>query len=176
MFAGASFVVNSKLGTEGVLVEADLGEEAGAVVDGEYVEAAGAVIEVAFGEKTLGGADYYPLLIGGDAEFRESGELFADGAGSDFDEGERSTVVTDEIDFTFAGVRSVVAGDEDVAETAKIPVSVGFAADAGLAGLKFAFVGGVFPGFAEAFACGDVEEVEDGGGEQGHGAAKYKLY
>jgi hypothetical protein len=75
------------LGAEGVFVEADGGGVTGVVVDGEDVEAAGAIRNVAFGEETLRGASHDALLVGGDAEFGESGEIFAEGAGADFDKG-----------------------------------------------------------------------------------------
>jgi hypothetical protein len=75
------------LGAEGVFVEADGGGVAGVVVDGEDVETAGAIRNVAFDEEALGGAGDDALFVGGDAEFGEGGEIFAESPGADFDEG-----------------------------------------------------------------------------------------
>jgi hypothetical protein len=47
------------------------------------------------------------------------------------------SVVADEVELAFGGARSEVAGYEDVALAAEIPVGIGFAADAGLAGGEF---------------------------------------
>jgi hypothetical protein len=126
------------LRAERVFVQADGGGVAWLVVDCENVEAAGAIGDVAFGKKALGGAGDYALFVRGDAEFGECGEVFADGAGANFDEGEGFAIVADEIEFPFYASRCVVAGDEDVAMAAEIPVGVCFAADPGAAGGVFA--------------------------------------
>jgi len=150
------------LGAEGVFVEAGGGGVAGVVVDGEDVEAAGAIRNVAFGEEALGGAGHDALLVGGDAEFGECGEIFAQRARADFYEGEGFAVVADEVEFAFEAARRVVAGYENVAVAAEVPVGVGFAADAGAAGGVFTLVGVVI--VAEAFAGGPVDELEDATG------------
>jgi hypothetical protein len=105
---------------------------------------------VALGEEALRGASHDTLLIGGDAELGEGGEIVAEGAGADFDEGEGFAVVADEIEFALDAARRLVAGHENIAVTAEIPVGVGFAADAGAAGGMFVLVGGVV--VAQAFA------------------------
>ena len=76
-------------------MEADGGGVAGVVVDGEDVETAGAIRNVACGEEALGGAGEDALFVGGDAEFREGGEIFPEGARANLDEGERFTVIAD---------------------------------------------------------------------------------
>jgi len=73
-----------QLGAEGVFVETDGGGVAGVVVDGEDVEAAGTIRNVAVGEEALCGAGDDALLVGGDAEFGESGEIVAQSASADF--------------------------------------------------------------------------------------------
>ena len=146
-------------------MEADFGGVAGLIVDGEEIEAAGAVRNVALGEKTLRGAGDDALFIGGDAEFGQRGEFFAERARADFYEGQDFTVVADEIEFAFDAARRVIARDEDVAVAAEIPVGVGFAADAGTAGGVFALGEGIIVIFAQAFARGPVDELEDSAGD-----------
>jgi hypothetical protein len=65
------------LGAEGVFVEADFGGAAGLIVDCEDVEAAGIGVDVTFGDKTLGRADYDALFVGGDAELGKGAEFLA---------------------------------------------------------------------------------------------------
>src|SRR5712664_3715481 len=158
-----------QLGAEGVFVETDGGGVAGVVVDGEDVEAAGTIRNVAVGEEALCGAGDDALFVGGDAEFGESGEIVAQSASADFDEGEGFAVVADEVEFAFYTARCVVAGNEDVAVAAEIPVGIGFATDAGAAGGEFALVGGGVGVVAQTFAGGPMDELEDGAGEEGHG-------
>ena len=149
------------LGAEGVFVQADNRGAAGMIVNGDDIEAAGAFGDVAFGKKVLGGANDDVLFIAGDAEFGEAGQaVVADGAGADFDEGESVSVVADEIEFAFDGARSVIAGDEDVAIAAEIPVGVGFAADAGTASSEFFFAGGIGDVIAEAAAGGPADGLK----------------
>ena len=155
-------------------MEANYGRVAWSVVDGEDVEAAGVAIDVTLGDEALGSADYDALFIGGDAEFGQGGEFFAQGAGADFHEGQGFTVIAYQVEFAFYAARRVIARNEDVAVAAKIPVGVGFSADAGAAGLMFALgcgivvFGWIAPVVAEAFPRGPMDELEDSAGDQGH--------
>ena len=88
--------------------------------------------------------------------FGERGEILAKRAGADFYEGQGFAVVAYEIEFAFDAVGRVVAGDEDVAVAAEIPIGVGFAADAGAAGGVFARER-IVAIVAEAFAGGPVD-------------------
>jgi len=157
------------LRAEGVFVEADGGGVAGVIVDGEDVEAAGTIRNVAFGEETLCGAGYDALLVAGDAELRESGEIFAQRASADFYEGEGFAIVADQIDFPFGAAGHEVARDENIAVAAEVLVGVGFAADAGAAGGVFTLVGGVRVIVTQAFAGGPADQLEDDTGDEGHG-------
>jgi hypothetical protein len=81
-------------------------------------------------------------------------------------------VVADEVEFAFYAARGVIAGDEDVAVAAELPISVSFAADAGAAGGVFAVVGVMI--VAEPVAGSPVDELGDGAGDQRHGVRVYK--
>jgi hypothetical protein len=157
------------LRAEGVFVEADCGCVAGLIIDGEDVEAAGVGVDVTFGDEALRRADYEALFVGGNAEFGKRGELFAERASADFDEGQRFAVVAHEIEFALYASWHVITRNEDVAVAAKVPVGVGFAPNAGTAGGMFALGEGIVVIFAEAFAGSPVDKLEDGAGDYRHG-------
>src|SRR4029077_306384 len=135
--------LSSQLGTESVLMQAELGRRAGAIVDGHDVKATRGIADVALGEKALRGAYDHALLVGGDAQLRERGEFFARGSCAYFHEGERFAIVPDQIDFALGAAGHEVPRDKNVAMLAKIPVGIGFSADAGAPRFGVAGGGGV---------------------------------
>lgn len=84
-------------------------------------------------------------------------------------------VVADHIEFAFCRAGREVAGDEDVAVSAEIPVGVGLAANTGLSSSEFLASGessSLFS-FAEAFAGGPVGLGRSGGRRE---ACKLHIY
>src|SRR5271156_3975413 len=168
-------------GVECAFVQADYGPLAGARFDGEDVEAARGGFDVAGAQKLAGHAREVAALFpvhcffGGERRgprgLRRLGRSrwLDNCARLYFDEGERLAVVADHINFAFDSWRREITGDKDVAVAAQIPVSVGFAADAGLARAMF---GGITSGAvcagrrlrrwrcAEALAGGEVNNCE----------------
>ena len=135
------------------------------IVDGQDIKAARPPANVAFGQKVVRRANEQMLLSGSDAKLGQSSRtVVAHSPRSDFDEGQYRSVVAHEIDFAFCTAGRVIAGHENVAMAAEIPVSEGFAADAGLPSfVLFGFRGriGVFGVFAQTFAGRPAHRLED---------------
>src|SRR5580658_4309543 len=119
----------------------------------EDVEAAGSGFDVSRAEKLAGHAREVATLFPVHGFFGSEGRRpsrrlrgyrgVGDSARFYFHEGERLAVVTDPINFTFDAWRREIAGDENVAVAAGVPVGVSLAANAGLARAMF---GGIAAG------------------------------
>lgn len=126
------------LRAERVFMEPNNRRLARLVVNGDDIKPKWALRDVSFGKEAKRGAGEKLLFAGGHAEFRQGGEIaVADGARAHFNKGQGLAIVADQVEFPLGNTWSEIASDEDVAVAAKVPIRVGFATDAGLAGNLF---------------------------------------
>jgi hypothetical protein len=109
------------------------------------------------------------LFPGRDAKFTQNRHFFAHGARAHFDEGERCAVVAGLVDFPFTSAGSEVSGYENVAAATEVPGRVGFAADAGPAGLELFYCGRGIDAVTRSFSRGPKGGLEKQSRSDRHG-------
>lgn len=119
---------NLPLWAESVFVKARHRGLSGSVVDRQNIKSARAIADMAFREKPLRRSNEDVLLVSRNAQFGQSGVLFALGPRSDFDKCACRAVVTHQVNLALGSARHVISCHKNISMPSQVPVGVSFAA------------------------------------------------
>src|SRR5258708_10599862 len=105
---------NLPLWAESVFVKPRHGVVSGPVVDRQNVKPARAIANMAFREKPLRRSNEHVLLVSGNAQFGQSGVLFALGPRSDFDKCQPRAVIIHQVNLALGPASHVISCLQDV--------------------------------------------------------------